>query len=317
MRIQIRPISIMTLLATTSLVCGCGSVLRVRQGAKNVPGVPFYTKQASCVHQEVSVMPYYRLTLQTLQGDKITGSQTATVSADYYLTDPTAVEFVSQIDGTLDVSSMNAEQQQLKLGRGWSAIKDHASVDVRGKIADDKWPKYLISNSSTPKVFVNYQNVYYLNAKAPLSGTAKADYKLASDGTLTEASGEVTDDTFKTIVSALPISDLIKSAAGLGLATKSVGSQTLQLKAESRMLKITKFQTGAFEPGCPDHASFASSPEIGTLIEDAGSELAAPTKQEDNAVSFSGKVVLPKSSSTSLDKNGAKPTPADKGTQQK
>lgn len=314
MRVQIAPIYMMTVLTATSVLCGCGSVLRVKQGTAKVPGVPFYSKEARCLHQEVSVMPYYRLTLQTVQSEKVTGSQTATVSAEYYLTDPTAVEFTSLVDGTADVSSMTNEQQQTKLGSDWTAIKGHSAVDVHAKVGEDNWPKYVVSNSTSPKVFVNYKDVYYLNAKNPLSGSAKADYKLASDGTLTEASGEMADDTFKTIVSALPISDLIKSAAGIGLASKSVGGRTLQLKAESRMLKITRFQTVAFEPGCPDHANFDSTPPIGTLIEDVGSEVSTPSKQEDNSVSFSGKIVLPKSTPTTNDKGGTKPAPGNPDT---
>jgi hypothetical protein len=217
-------------------------------------------------------MPYYRLTLQTLEGEKVTGSETAMVSGAYYLTDPKALELTSLINGTADVSSKTAEEQLKLLGHDWTTIKTHGAIDVYSKVADETWPKYLVSNFSDPKVFVNYDKTYYLNASNPLSGSAKADYKLAGDGTLTEASAEITNDTFKTIVSALPVSDLIKSAAGIGLASKAVGGRTFQLKAENRLLKITKFQTIPFEPGCPDKGDFQSSPPVGILIEDVGAD---------------------------------------------
>ena len=134
----------------------------------------------------------------------------------------------SLINGTADVSSTPAEEQLRMLARDWTTVKSKGAINVYSKVTDDTWPKYLVSNSSDPKTFVNYNETYYLNAKNPLSGSAKVDYKLAGDGTLTEASAEITNDTFKTIVSALPISDLIKSAAGVGLASKSVGGRTFQ-----------------------------------------------------------------------------------------
>jgi hypothetical protein len=285
--------------ASLLVVLGCGSVMRVRQGGNKIEGIPFYGKEAKCVHQQVEVMPYYRLTLQTLDGEKVTGSQTATVSEAYYLTDPVAVQFVSLINGTADVSSQTAEEQQKTLVRDWETIKKQGTNDVYQKAADGTWPKHVVANSSSPKIYVNYATVYYLNAKVPFAGSAKADYKLASDGTLTEASSEITEETFKTALGALPISDLIKSAAGIGVASKAVGGKTVQLKAERRLVKITNSQTIGFEPGCPDQGGFQSTPAIGTLVEDVGGDTPAQTKPEDNSITVSGKIVLPKSSTTS------------------
>lgn len=312
MKIRKSAIYLVACLTATVFLYGCGSAFRVRQGTNKVDGIPFYVKEAKCLHKEVLVMPYYRLTLQTLEGQKVTGSETATVSGAYYLTDKTALELTSLINGTMDVSSKSAEDQLKMLAGDWKDIKAAGATDVYAKVADEKWLKYLVSNSSDPKIFVNYDKTYYLNTSNPLSGSTKADYKLAGDGTLTEASAEITNDTFKTIVSALPISDLIKSAAGIGLASKSVGGRNIQLKAENRLLKITKFQTIPFEPGCPDKGDFQSSPPVGTLIEDVGADTATATanKGEDNSITVSGKIVLPKSSSSAGAATGTK-SPTD------
>jgi hypothetical protein len=301
---------VMTVLACTTGVLfgtGCGAALRVRQGKNAIDGLPFYVKEAKCVHQQVLVMPYYRVTLQTMQGDKVTGAQTATVSESYYLTDPTVAQLSDLVSGTADVSSMTTEDQQRTVGNDWTAIKKQGANDVYAKAADGSWPVYVVANSSAPKVYVDYGTVYYINGKVPLAGSLKTDYKLANDGTLTEASGELTNDTLKTILGALPISDLIKSGAGIGLTSKSVGGITVQLKAERRLLKITKSQLIPFEAGCPDKKSFEQSPDVGTLIEDVGADTPTPsTRADDNSITVSGKIVLPKASSSPTS-SGAKP----------
>lgn len=286
-------------LAATLVGLGCGAAMRVRQGTNKLSGIPFYVKEARCLHQEVFVMPYARLTFQALEGGKITFSETATISESYYLTDSTVAQLVGLINGTADVSSMTTEDVERKIGTDWIAIKNEAAKnDVYARAKDGSWPKYLVANSSVPKTFVNYGTVYYVNQTVPFAGSAKADYKLATDGTLTEASGEVTEDTLKTVLGALPISDLIKSAAGIGLASKAVGGKALQLKVEHRVLKITETQTVAFLPGCPEQETFQSGP-VGTLIEDVGVDTPAATKPEDNSITVTGKIVLPKTASPS------------------
>ena len=73
---------------------------------------------------------------------------------------------------------------------------------------------HLVANTDTVKVLVDYKHQYALNEKVPFAGSVKADYKLNEDGTLSEASGEVQEQTLATIAGLFPISDLIKTAAG-------------------------------------------------------------------------------------------------------
>jgi hypothetical protein len=116
----------------------------------------------------------------------------------------------------------------------------------------------------------------------------------------------------------LPISDLIKSAAGIGIASKSVGGRTFQLKAENRLLKITRYQTIPFEPGCPDKGAFEASPPVGTVLEDVGADTPSSTanKSDENSITVNGKIVLPKTStSTAGAKPGTKSTPDNPPTQ--
>ena len=300
--------------AATFACVGCGAAMRVKQGQTTLSGIPFYVKEARCVHQEVSVMPYARLTFQALEGGKITFSEMVTVSESYYLANATVGELVGMINGTADAHSMTTEDVERKIGTDWLAIKtDAGQNNVYAKEKDGTWPKYLIANSSMPKTFVDYGTVYYINEKVPFAGSAKADYKLGSDGTLTEASGEATEETLKTILGALPTADLIKSAAGIGLASKAVGGKALQLKVEHRVLKITKTQTVAFTAGCPEQEAFQSGP-VGTLIEDVGADSPAETKSEGNSITVTGKIVLPKTAAPSSTSGEKQNTTANKDT---
>lgn len=76
--------------------------------------------------------------------------------------------------------------------------------------------RILLASSAAPVVFVDYTEQYYVNAKVPLAGSANVDAKVAEDGSLSEASGQVQSKTFETIVGALPISSLITGALGVG-----------------------------------------------------------------------------------------------------
>src|SRR5579884_3097117 len=68
------------------LLCGCGSAFRVHEVTSDakLDGIPFYAKSAKCVQSSVYLYPYYRITFQTLSGDKVLGSLTATLSAENF-----------------------------------------------------------------------------------------------------------------------------------------------------------------------------------------------------------------------------------------
>jgi len=168
-------------------------------------------------------------------------------------------------------------------------------------------------------MYVDYASTYTLNAKVPLAGSVNAAYELSADGTLTKASSQVTEETFKTILGALPISDLIKTAAGAGVAALLAGpvpptTVTIQALVEPRALKITYSQNTDFTGGCADLKEFEAKKATGVLIEDSGGE-APKDKGDDSAIGVSGKITLPKSASGTADKDGS--SKDDKGADNK
>jgi hypothetical protein len=163
---------------------------------------------------------------------------------------------------------------------------------------------------------VDYEHHYTLNAKTPLAGSVKTDYKLNSDGTLTEVTGEVQNDTFSTILSALPISDLIKSAAGIAPKAAAVGVAAVrpkvvyafELTIEPRFIKKTYSSYVDFDFGCPVAAKLTD----GSLtVEDIGADTTKPDSKDgtDNTISVTGSIKLPKATATGGGSGTATPSP--------
>jgi hypothetical protein len=277
------------------LCLGCGSAFIVHKNGSELKGIPFYVKEASCLHQRIYTMPYYKLTLQSLVGDKVAGAETFTVSERFYTQETKVKELLSVMRQkppltANDLNTMNSD---------WDVVKNN-NADPYSAAATDTWPKYLVTNSNSPKVYVDYGSVYTLNAKRPVSGSVTANYKIAADGTLSEASSQISDDTLKTVLGSLPISSLISTAAGIGAAPSSTGKPTttetpIQLLVERRALKITNSQLIPFVAGCPDVDAFDTAHVVGLSIEDVSSDATnSNAKTDDNSISVSGKITLPK-----------------------
>jgi hypothetical protein len=299
------------------LAAACGPALRVTKSNQPVDGIPFYVKEARCLHQMVYTMPYYRLTLQSLNGQKVQGSESITISEHDYVTNATVQSLLTLLRKKPPLSDPDFIQVSLY----WNDIQTLSSKSLY----EADWPSHLISNSMTAKVFVNYGTVYTLNAKSPLAGSVNADYKLGPDGTLTEASAQITDQTLSTILAALPISNLITTAASGGFAAALVEGVppptqiTVQMVVEQRAIKTTKSQIIPFTPGCPDDTKFATDPPntpkppLGILVEDVGADSvnSSQSKADDNSINVSGKITLPKpKDASSASDNGGKTAPA-------
>jgi len=289
---------------------GCGRAFVVKKGTDNVEGIPFYLKQAVCLHQMVYVAPYYRISFQSLVGEKVEFSRTVTLSENGYR-DTNTQKFLSIMRKKPPLSEADFKSAT----DAWDEMEKLNATPYQGiTTSTPPWPIYLVANSNVPKVYVDYASTYTVNAKVPFAGSVNAAYELNADGTLTKASSQVTEETFKTVLGALPIADLIKTAAGAGVAANFVSAApatvTIQAVVEPRALKITYSQNAAFTGGCADLKEFDSAKPTGVLIEDSGTQ-APKEKADENAINVSGKITLPKSASTGGDKGGS--TKDDKG----
>ena len=286
---------------------GCANAFRVHKvtDPAELDGIPFYGKTAKCIQTSVYLYPYYRITFQTLSGDKVLGAMTVTLNTKDYRSADTQ-GFLSILRKKPPLSDADIAQAS----DYWSKI-DAANEDPYSKVVprvDDKGKPvqsnmaafFLVSNTATVKVLVDYKNEYALNAKTPLAGSVNATYKLSDDGTLTEGSAQVQDQTLATIAGLFPISDLIKSAAGIAtkaaaaLAPEAPGTVTFQATVEKRALKISysKVLTN-FELGCSADAALTPSSSNDVTIEDVGSDTPAAKDDKSNSINVSGKITLP------------------------
>jgi len=87
--------------------------------------------------------------------------------------------------------------------------------------------RILLGSSAAPVVFVDYTDQYYVNAKIPLAGSANVDAKVADDGSLSEASGQVESKTLETILG--PVNTAITGALGAAKALEPGKIETFTL----------------------------------------------------------------------------------------
>jgi len=169
----------------------------------------------------------------------------------------------------------------------------------------DKLAKYLVANYGSPTAFVDYSNPYTINARTPLAGSVNADTKLAADGTLSESSAQIQNQTLQTILSLFPVSEVIQS-----LATKVIQAGfeealvKVQLSIERRAIQLTRTSIEDFAVGCPTKGTEVMN-NYDVKVEDISpdSNKAAQDKTESNSITVNGTIKLP---------NQPGPMPTDK-----
>ncbi len=221
----------------------------------------------------------------------------AVLSLSQYREDPAVQKFLKAL------SQVGAQfEDVLKV---WDAITKVPYTPTQ--FPDNAKDRVLASSTNTATTYVDYAETYYINAKNPLAGSAKVDAKLASDGTLTEASVEIESKTLETLLG--PINAAI--TAGLPLAAKVEG------KPAAKQLKLTTDVSGykhtfsRIDPSktfpCPVIAAdkLPSPADYSRESVAAGGEKA--DKKGKNKIQISGEVVLPDAAAKPADDKGTTP----------
>ena len=135
--------------------------------------------------------------------------------------------------------------------QAWNLLKQHQPFDPY----TENDGQFVLRDTSKVTTIVDYAHTpYSLNEHKPLAGSVSADYKLNSDGTLAEAQGQVQEQTLSTILGALPISDLIKSAAGVATKAGAAAAQQpepVQFSLEQEERIVTKTYSPRRAPMLP------------------------------------------------------------------
>jgi hypothetical protein len=158
--------------------------------------------------------PIYTLTLAALLPDKDGVLQThprgAVVLSRSSFESQEVIDFMKVLNNQPSDEGTVTRDWKKVVARADSHVlsRDFASLEAKDRI--------LAGRSAAPAIYVDYSEQYYVNAKIPVAGSANVDAKVAEDGSLSEASGQVETKTLETILNALPISSLITGGLGLG-----------------------------------------------------------------------------------------------------
>ncbi|MEW8437570.1 MAG: hypothetical protein AB2689_05375 [Candidatus Thiodiazotropha taylori] len=163
----------------------------------------------------------------------------------------------------------------------------------------------LESNSSSYEVIVDYENPYYFNANIPLFGTATATAKLATDGTLTEASSTV--DSTK-LADSIPLKELLLDKWGLGGAVSDAGTADALVGgasvADRSYLLSISISTNGYKYSISKYHPISSGLNLSPLkLSDDGISVfkaqfgntSNKKEKKKNAIEFDGSIVLPES----------------------
>lgn len=187
----------------------------------DLPGVPFYVVGYRCQHTTVWLQPVYIVTFSATSSDGKLIPPRIRFLGRREFEDGNVHSILSAIKNS-SAGSVAGDQYQILLD-GFRSIEgfnpmsfDPMKILTPGSREANE--VLLVSNSVAPERYVDARTVYFYNVNKPFVGPASAEIGLSNEGILSKASGQAEDKTLPTILSALPISDLIKGAAGIGAA---------------------------------------------------------------------------------------------------
>lgn len=214
--------------AVAAALCGCSGV-KVRDGtgsgANDVHGIPFYIKvpwriqETSLASREMLVV----FTVTKIATDE-NGKPTELTSAKLPMGE------VLRLDDTSDGrEAISAFVNAINVAEGYDQVVALVGNEVTAlrlkfgtkppepsaRCDSDKYD--LVGNSWSTKMLAG-TSLYYIEPQNPFIGSASADIHLADDGTLSESSTSVTNETASTILSALPVTAEFSKILGLPAA---------------------------------------------------------------------------------------------------
>ena len=198
----------MILLAVLPLY-GCGSIMVQQEtptGRTFLPGIPFYSKSAQYTHETKWLRRELVVSVVVTPGSDKTRAAHYPITGALVVPATAAGDVETGLAGLLnDVKGESFDGARIaveKTFRGFAVLRTVPAQDE------------LLSNTVGYTMVVGHER-HYVNTLQPLVGTASGTYKLSADGTLTDATANVTDDTLKTILGLFPINAKLSQAWGV------------------------------------------------------------------------------------------------------
>ena len=305
----IRPMTIR--LAALLIFClaliGCFSSVRVsRSNSLGDPpqGIPFYAKTGVCRQQTDWFEPQYILTYESKSGTTATK-----VLSRQQFSQKTVQDFIA------DPGAPSAWKTAIFDLPGPDSINESISAEIAKEETSGNWVR--VSNTSAVEAVVDYSNVFYLNSARPLAGTTQVDAKLAADGTLTEGSVQVQDQTLEAISSLISSASTAATVfAAPHTTTTGLAQPEYKLSVKTKVYKHSHSQYLDLKtPATPFTCVASPSGVVGgsfTVTEVADSSKSKADGDKDNTISVSGSIVLPKAAPSSSPPPPSGTTPAPK-----
>jgi hypothetical protein len=200
----------MIVLAALAL-CGCGSIVVKQEGSNgptDLPGIPFYSRSAQYTHETKWLR---RELVVSVVVTERSGKDVLRV-AHFPITGGLVVPATAAGNVEIGLARLRTEVNRKRFEDA-SAVAEKALRELAA-LRDLRSQEELLSNTVGYAMVIGPERLY-VNTRQPLIGTATGTYKLSSDGTLTEATATVTDDTLKTLLGLFPINAKLSQAWGL------------------------------------------------------------------------------------------------------
>ena len=230
-------------IAFGAMLCGCASV-EVSDDAA-LKGIPFYVKEPVSTQdtQWVAGELLVRFKVTELSGPQSGATVIRSIdlpqSGPLRLIDTPAsrARLEALIDALPDKPAPDLEGTLANLQVVLAALsRDYKAGMLRAEACGDAASAppehFALASNAWSLGMVAAPKRFYIVTQQPVFGSSTANFKFASDGTMTESNVAVTDDTAKTLLSVLPITSLLTkqwaltppaaaAAAATGIGTQS------------------------------------------------------------------------------------------------
>jgi hypothetical protein len=122
----------------------------------------------------------------------------------------------------------------------------------------------IVANKVLREFVVDTSRTYFINGRRPLAGSAKSEFVLGADMTLTTAKGEQDDKTLEQVLGALPLKEYLTKELGLQPETKTEPEKSKSISVLKRLGATPSFARVTVQQNTPVYfrLTLEASPQV-------------------------------------------------------
>jgi hypothetical protein len=183
-------------------------------------GIPFYNHMGICTQEKTWNEPQTTLTLSvTPEGGSTQTQMMVLANEPFYKHEADVFNLLTALEvaqGKHEITAKDKNYCPANVADGWNKVRqayevkpineteepsnDAQKLAISNAVAAGDL--LLISNTASVGTAVDYSHVYYINTNQPWMGTATVDAKIGADGTLTDGSVTVDNETAADLLTA-------------------------------------------------------------------------------------------------------------------